>query len=117
MFTAVLFWFIKMGGQSAKPETKVDVKVDNTVDQEGGVHLTVLDFHQKNAVLSMLIMFIISVVALFVFNKYCKKRLCNRPDDVTRHQVMELQKAIEGQPKAPSGVIIAGREFAPVAPV
>ena len=106
-----------MGNQSAKPETTVEVKVDNTVDQEGGVHLAVLDFHQQNAVLSMLIMFAISVLALFIFNKYCRKRLCNRPDAISRHQVIKLQKAIEGQPKVPDGVIIAGREYVPVPPV
>ena len=114
MFTAILFWFVKMGNQSAKPETKVDVSVDNTVDQDGGVHLAVLDFHQRNSVLSMVIMLAISVAVLFLFNRYCKKRLCNRPDEDTRNQVMELQKAIEGQPKTPGEVIIAGREFGPL---
>ena len=121
MSTALLFWFIKttkMGNQSAKPETKVDVTVDNTVDQDGGVHLAVLDFHQRNSVLSMVIMLAVSIVVLFLFNRYCKKRLCNRPDEDTRNQVMELQKAIEGRPlvttTTPGGVIIAGREFAPL---
>ena len=117
MSTAALFLFtklIKMGNQSAKPETKVDVTVDNTVDQEGGVHLAVLDFHQRNSVLSMLIMLAASILALFLFNRFCKKKLCNRPDMDTRNQIMELQKAIEAKPATPGGVIISGREFGPL---
>ena len=60
-------------------------------------------------------MLVLSIVALFLFNRYCKKRLCNRPDVDTRNQVMELQKAIEARPTTPGGVIISGREFAPLA--
>ena len=76
--------------------------------------MAVLDFHQQNTVLSMLIMFAISVLALFIFNKYCRKRCCNRPEVISRHEVIKLQKAIEGPPKVHDGVIIAGREYAPV---
>ena len=116
MFTAALFLltkFVKMC-KSAKPVTAVDVKVDNTIDQEGGVHLAVLDFHQKNSVLSMLIMLAAAILALYLFNRFCKKRLCNKPDMDTRNQVIELQKALEARPTVPGGVIVNGREMGPL---
>ena len=105
-----------MGSQAAKPATTVEVQVDNTSKQEGGVHLAVLDFHQQNTVLSMIIMFAIAILSLFIWNKYCRKRCCNRPEVISRHEVIEMRekfKAIEG-PQTHDGVIISGREYAPV---
>ena len=88
-----------MGGQAAKPETKIDVKVDNTIEQEGGVHLAALEFHRGNTVLSLVIMFALSLGVIFLFNRFCKKKLCN-PAVVT--------------PTGPDAVVIGGREFAPI---
>ena len=105
-----------MGTQAAKPATTVEVQVDNTSKQEGGVHLAVLEFHQQNTVISMIIMFIIALLGLFIWRKYCRTRCCKKPQVISRHEVIDMKekfKAIEG-PKTYDGVIIAGIEYAPV---
>ena len=89
-----------MGGQAAKPETKIDVKVDNTSEQEGGgVHLMALEFHRGNTVLSLVLMFVLSLGVIFVFNRFCKKKVCNPAMVATT---------------GPDNVVIGGREFAPM---
>ena len=80
MSTAALFLFtklVKMGNQSAKPETKVDVTVD------------VGD--------CMAIMLAVFILALLLFNRYCKERSC-RPDMDIRNQVIKGLEAIETKP-------------------
>ena len=102
-----------MGSQSTKLATKVEVAVDNRSTQEGGVHLAVLEFHHQNPVITLVIMFIIALVALYLYKRYCSKRCCTRAQVVSKHERVEMKemKAIE----APllDGLIIAGVEYVP----
>ena len=103
-----------MGSQSTKPATTVEVAVDNRSTQEAGVHLAVLKFHQNNPVITLAIMFIFALVALYLYKRYCSKRCCTRAQVVSKHErieMKEMMKAIEAPPL--DGLIIAGVEYVP----
>ena len=74
-----------------------------------------LEFHHQNPVITMIIMFIIALLALFLWKKYCSKRCCTKAQVVSKHEVIEMKekfKAIEA-PTTHDGIIIAGVEYVP----
>ena len=103
-----------MGQQATKPTTKVQVAVDNRSTQEAGVHLAVLEFHENNPVITLIIMFIFILVALYLYKRYCHMRCCNRAQVIKQQQIemKPMMKAIEA-PAPLDGLIIAGVEYIP----
>ena len=105
---------IIMGSQWTKPATKVEVAVDNRSTQEGGVHLAFLEFHHQNPVITLVIMFIIALVALYLYKRYCSKWCCTRAQVVSKHERIEMKEMVKAIEQPPlDGLIIAGVEYVP----
>ena len=104
-----------MGQQAAKPTTKVAVAVDNRSNQSAGVHLALLEFHENNPVVTLVLMAAFTLVALYVYKRYCHKRCCKRAHVAKQVQQIEMKpmmKAIEA-PAPLAGLIIEGVEYIP----
>ena len=105
-----------MGQQAAKPTTKVAVAVDNRSNQSAGVHLALLEFHENNPVVTLVLMAAFTLVALYVYKRYCHKWCCKQvqvAQQLPQHIEMKpIMKAIKA-PAPLAGLIIEGVEYIP----
>ena len=77
------------------------------------MHLAVLEFHENNPLIMLIMMTVFILVALYLYKRYCHKRCCNRAQVTKQVQQIEMKpmmKVIEA-PAPLDGLIIAGVEY------